>query len=198
MTGTEMTEQTVVNGEHAPERRQYQRVQDAVALHIERLTDRPAAGQPGSTAPSESGRQGVRKHDKYEIEGYAEVRRNHPAVADYIDALEERIRELLLGGEQAQSVKPTHKVSLSAGGMSFSDKLLLQPGEVVAVTMTLFPSGQRIGTDAVVIAGNDSPEVANSDAPNYRLRFVRMSDADRECIAAHVTHLLGNRTQFTD
>ena len=105
------------------ERRQHVRVQDAVGLHIQRLTDMPAAGQAALTPPS----SGVRKRDKYEIEGYATVRRDHAAVAAYIDELEERIRELLLDGD-APAAKPSHKVSLSAGGIYFSDKVLLHPG----------------------------------------------------------------------
>ncbi len=189
-----MTDQSETGGtEDSSERRINERVQDAIALQIERLTDLPAAGQ-SVKAPE---RQSVRKRDKYEIEGYAEVCRDHPDVASYIDALEERIRELLLGGEKAP-VRPTHKVSLSAGGIRFSDALLLQPGEMVGLTMTLFPSGQRIGSDALILAGNDSPEVARSDSPTYRARFIRMSDTDRQSIENHVLQLLGKRSGLQD
>lgn len=188
-----MTDQADTSTDITSERRTHDRVQDAVALHIERLTDLPAAGQP-VRPPA---RQPVRKRDKYEIDGYAAVCRDYPEVANYIDALEERIRELLLGGESA-AVKPTHKVSLSAGGLRFSDKLLLQPGEMVGLTLTLFPSGQRIGTDALILSGNDAPEVARSEQPTYRARFVRMSDADRQTITDHVHRLLGKRTNLQD
>ncbi|MGQ7843728.1 hypothetical protein ACUNV4_04585 [Granulosicoccus sp. 3-233] len=189
-----MTDQSDMGGtQESSERRSSERVQDAIALHVERLTDLPAAGQV-VRAPA---RQSVRKRDKYEIDGYAEVCRDHPEVAAYIDALEERIRELLLGGESAP-IRPTHKVSLSAGGIRFQDTLLLQPGEMVGLTMTLFPSGQRIGTDALILAGNDSPEVARGDSPTYRARFVRMSDADRQTIGDHVQSLLGKRTNLQD
>lgn len=188
-----MTEQVDRGTEPTSERRTHERVQDAVALHIERLTDLPAAGQsvPAPVRPS------VRKRDKYDIKGYGVVRSDYPEVADYIDALEERIRELLLGGETAP-VKPTHKVSLSAGGLRFSDSMLLQPGEMVGLTLTLFPSGQRIGTDALILSGNDAPEVARSDSPTYRARFVRMSDADRQSVTDHVHRLLGKRVSLQD
>ena len=188
-----MTDQADKGRDESSERRASERVQDAVALHIERLTDLPAAGQ----AVSAPARKSVRKRDKYEMEGYAAVCRDYPEVAGYIDALEERIRELLLGGDTAP-VKPTHKVSLSAGGVRFSDSLLLQPGELVGLTLTLFPSGQRIGTDALILSGNDSPEVARSDSPTYRARFVRMSDADRQTIDEHVHRLLGKRVSLQD
>ncbi len=188
-----MTDQVETPSNTSPERRHYLRVQDAVGLHVQRLTDMPAAGH-SSASPV---RQTVRRRDKYEIEGYAVVRSEYPAVASYIDDLEERIRELLLGGESAPE-KPSHKVSLSAGGLRFSYHLLLQPGEMVGITLTLFPSGRRIGTDAVIVSGNNAPEVARGDEPTYRARFVRMSDADRQTVDEHVNNLLGKRVSFED
>ena len=188
-----MTDQVETPSHTSPERRQHLRVQDAVGLQVQRLTDLPAAGQ--SAAVPE--RPSVRRRDKYEIDGYAVVRSDYPAVASYIDDLEERIRELLLGGDSAAD-KPTHKVSLSAGGVRFSDRLLLQPGEMIGITLTLFPSGRRIGSDALIVSGNNAPEVARRDEPTYHARFVRMSDADRQAIDDHVESLLGKRVSFDD
>ncbi|MFT6304290.1 MAG: hypothetical protein ACJAY2_003493, partial [Pseudomonadales bacterium] len=122
-------------------------------------------------------------------DGYADVRRNFPAVASYIDALEERIRQLLLDGDSTQG-SPTHKVSLSAGGVHFADTILLRPGELIGLTITLFPSGRRITTDARILDGNEAPEVTKRDEPSYRALFVRMSDADREAVEAHVRRIL--------
>lgn len=188
-----MTDQVDPPSHASPERRQHLRVQDAVGLQVQRLTDLPAAGQSATSLE----RKTVRRRDKYEIDGYAVVRSEYPAVASYIDDLEERIRELLLGGETAAE-KPTHKVSLSAGGLSFSDRLLLQPGEMIGITLTLFPSGRRIGSDALIVAGNNAPELARGDEPTYHARFVRMSDADRQAIDEHVENLLGKRVSFAD
>lgn len=188
-----MTDQVENPSHTSSERRRQLRAQDAVGLHIQRLTDMPAAGHSVASPAQPS----VRRRDKYEIEGYAVVRSEYAAVASYIDDLEERIRELLLGGESA-SVKPSHKVSISAGGLSFSDKILLQPGEMIGITMTLFPSGRRIGTDAVIVSGNNAPEVARGDEPTYHARFLRMSDADRQAVDEHVQHLLGKRASFED
>jgi hypothetical protein len=167
------------------DRREYTRVQDAVGLSIQKLTDMPAAGMVVS--PSSPNK--VRKSDKYDIEGYAAVRRDQPAVASYIDALEERIRQLLLDGD-ATTDKPTHKVSLSAGGVHFADTILLRPGELIGLTITLFPSGRRISADARILDGIEAPEVAKRDEPNYRALFVRISDADRAAVEAHVQGIL--------
>lgn len=176
------------DSEAREERRHFVRVQDAVGLQLQKLVERPAAGQPNAVVVPPK----VRKRDKYAIEGYADVRRDFPAVATYITDLEERIRELLLDGDVAQS-KPTHKVSLSAGGLSFSDKNLYVPGEHISMTLTLFPTGRRIGTDAIVVSANDSDEVLSQDNPTYRAQFIRMSDADRLVIEAHVEQLLSKR-----
>lgn len=190
-----MTERADQPSADCDERRHHVRVQDAIGLHIQQLTDLPAAGQPN--LPVE--RTPVRKADKYEIEGYGVVRRDYPAVASYIDDLEERIRELLLNGDSTTSdAKPTHKVSLSAGGLHFSDKRLLHPGEMVGLTLTLFPGGQRIGTDARIISGNDAPEVARKGEPSYRALFIRMSDTDRRTVDEHVRQLLEKRQSLQD
>ncbi len=68
----------------------------------------------------------------------------------------------------------------------------------IGITLTLFPSGRRVGTDAVVVSGNNAPEVARGDEPTYHARFVRMSDADRQAVEEHVKNLLGKRVSFED
>jgi len=173
------------------ERRRHQRVQDAVGLHVRR---------PGE-ADDSSGRPTVRRANRYDIKGYADVRRDQPDVAAYIDELEERIRQLLLDGEPVGAL-PTHKVSLSAGGMAFADKRLFEPGETLGVTLTLFSQGdagpRRVAFDARVVSANDAPEVANGDRPNYRLVFEHMSDADRDALVAHVMTLRDARPDADD
>ena len=174
------------------ERRRYVRANDAIGLHVQRLEDIPAAGEAQATPVVAESR--VRRLNKYAIEGYADVRRNMPEVAAYIDELEERIRELLLqlDGDDIP-VAPTHKVSLSAAGIRFSDKLLLHPGEFVGVSLTLFPSGRRIGTDARVVSANDDEQVSSAGVFSHRLDFVRMTDADRKIIDEHVQSLIRSR-----
>lgn len=168
------------------ERRDFDRVQDAVALQICRLHELPAAGEVRKQVNEDTS---VRRVNKYDIEGYAEVKRDYPAVAGYVDELEERIREFLLDGAEPTAV-PTHKVSLSASGMAFADDMLLYPGEVVGINVTLFPSERRISCDARVLSAGEAPEVADGEKHTYRLQFVRISDADKACINKHVRGLL--------
>jgi len=165
------------------ERRRHARVQDAVGLYLRR---------PEDLFTEAVGRTPVRRANKYDIAGYAEVRRDHPDVAAYIDSLEERIRQLLLDGDLVEDV-PTHKVSLSAGGLAFADPRLFEPGETYGLTLTLFPSRRRVACDARVISANDAPEVADGDRPNYRLMFVDISDGDREVLLDHIGQLIDNR-----
>lgn len=176
------------------ERRSFIRVYDAVGLHLQRLLELPAAGEPMIQAQIPR----VRKTDKYEIEGYAAVRADYPAVTDYISELEERIRQLLLNSDEAPT-KPTHKVNLSAGGLYFSDSQLFYPGELLSLGITLFPTGQRIVGDAKIISANDADYYGSvADKPSYRVEFVRMADADRRVLENHVDQLLTKRLALED
>lgn len=168
------------------ERRDFERVQDAVGLQVQRLHEIPAAGEAANkSAPIGK----VRRANKYDINGYADVKRDYPAVANYVVELEERIRQLLLDGA-IPSETPTHKVSLSASGMAFADDSLMYPGEQVGLTITLFPSLRRVACDARVISAGDAPEIANGEMHTYRLSFVRITDADKQALDQHVRGLL--------
>lgn len=178
----ESTHNTLPQGE----RRDYERVQDAIGLQVKRLHELPAAGEV-PTQMVQPGR--VRRANKYDIKGYAEVKRDYPAVAQYVEELEERIRQLQLEGA-VPSETPTHKVSLSASGMAFADDVLMYPGEQVGVTITLFPSLKRVACDARVVSAGDAPEIANGDKHTYRLNFVRITDSDRQTLIDHVKALV--------
>lgn len=170
------------------ERREFDRVQDAVALQVQRLHELPAAGEVVSNVDSADK---VRRANKYDIDGYADVKRDYPAVANYVEALEERIRQLLLDGA-ISSESPTHKVSLSASGMAFADNMLMYPGEQIGLTITLFPSLRRVACDARVISAGDAPEIANGEQHTYRLSFVRITDTDKQALDQHVQGLLSS------
>lgn len=167
------------------ERRSHERVQDAIGLQIERLHEMPAAGEPASRPSTDTN---IRRANKYDIPGYADVKRDYPAVASYVQELEERIRQLQLDGVKPAEA-PTHKVSLSASGVAFADDQLLYPGELVGITLTLFPSLRRIGCDARVVSTGDAPEIANGEKHTYRMTFVRITDEDRAMINEHVKGL---------
>ncbi len=168
------------------ERREFDRVQDAVALRISRLHELPAAGEPHIVQNTDLA---VRRTNKYDIDGYAEVKRDYPEVANYVDELEERIRDFLLDVAEPTSA-PTHKVSLSASGMAFADDMLLYPGEVIGINLTLFPSEKHLSCDARVLSAGDAPEVANGEKHTYRIQFVRIDEADKASINDHVRGLL--------
>jgi len=168
------------------ERRDYARVQDAIGLQVKRLHELPAAGEVKNQMV-QAGR--VRRANKYDIEGYADVKRDFPAVSEYVEELEERIRQLQLEGA-VPSETPTHKVSLSASGMAFADDVLMYPGEQVGVTVTLFPSLKQVACDARVVSAGDAPEIANGDKHTYRLNFIRITDADKQVLIDHVQALV--------
>lgn len=166
------------------ERRDYERVQDAVGLQIELLLELPAAGEVQPRVATEE-RVQIRVKNKYDIKGYGDVKRDHPAVAKYIDDLEERIRTLLLRGDTPAEI-PSHKVSLSGSGMAFADDLVLQPGDMIGVKLTLFPGLSRISCDATIISVGDAQEVGVGDRHTYRAIFNRITDQDRQLIDTHV------------
>lgn len=168
------------------ERRDRQRVTDAIGLEFRKLSELPAAGEPGDIEPVKA----VRAANKYDIEGYGDVKRDYPAVADYIDSLEERIRQLRIGGEVTAAATATHKVSLSASGIAFADSQLLQPGEAICLKMTLFPGQIEISCDGTVVSAGDVGELAEGDQHTYRVSFTRILEHDRNLIEGHVRQLV--------
>lgn len=169
-----------------PERRRHVRVRDALGLRVQRLGDLPANGHLQGKATIIAADN---ISDSSSVEGYSRVQNEFPAVAEHIHDLEERVRQLLLA-RSTEPTLPTHKVSLSEGGLNFTERMLFLPGEKVHIELTLFPLGQRISADAVIISANDSDDVSTSDQPTYHAKFIRISDADHKLLASHVDHLL--------
>ena len=191
--------------EEKEDRRGHLRVRDAVGLVVRPLKSLPAAGDSEYRSETSLGvampeaRTKVRKNNKYEIKGYAEVKSQYPDVTDYISALEERIRTLLLQGDRP-SENPTHITSLSVGGIAFAEDMLLQVDEPVSMQITLFPTLHRISCDATIVTVSDAPEVGLGDKHTYRASFTRMSDQDRTFLEAHVKKLHGgsHRPEYFD
>jgi len=91
---------------------------------------------------------------------------------------------------------PTHKSSLSSVGLAFAHEILMHPGELIALNITLFPSGREkrdIKVDARVVSANDAPEIADGDKPTYRIAFESIAEEDREFIETHVQALSKKR-----
>lgn len=185
--------------EERKDRRSHPRVRDAIGLVVQPLLSLPAAGDAEGQSPAsiKKARSKVRKNNKYEISGYAEVKSQYPDVAKYISDLEERIRTLLLQGD-SPSESPTHITSLSAGGIAFAEDTLLQVDEQVSLQITLFPSLQRITCDATIVSVGDAPEVGLGDKHTYRASFTRLTDADKSTIENHVKRLISgfNKAEF--
>jgi len=178
------------------ERRANPRVRDAIGLVITVLETDAATSVAQSSTPVPD-RARVRKQNKYELAGYAEVKANFPEVANYIAALEERIRTLLLQGDHSAE-RPSHKVSLSAGGLAFADNRIMQTGDTLELSLTLFPQLYRIKCRARIIAVGDAAEVGEGAERTYRVEFTDISAADAEEISAHVKSLDGNVSRYTE
>ena len=172
------------------EKRASQRVRDAIGLELS-VVSTPAGpdltpdSKPVLSVASGQPRQRIRKYNKYAIKGYADVKRDQPAVADYIDELEERIRTLLLQGDRT-SEHPTHKVSLSASGLAFAENEVFEVDAILSLRMTLFPSLAHIECLGRIISAGDAPEVGQSSKHTYRLTFIDISAEDQDVVDKHV------------
>lgn len=163
------------------ERRQFVRIMDAVGFEYSVLK-----GDEIEVYSGVERRSRVRVVNKYDIEGYADVKRDYSDVADYIARLEERIRQLVLvGGPSAEA--PTHQVSLSAGGMAFADDQLLIPGARIGIQLTLFPEMFRIVCKGKLVAVNDASVHATDNQHYYHVEFYGIAVEDQKRIDEHVT-----------
>jgi len=139
----------------------------------------------------------VRKQNKYEIAGYAQVKANYPEVANYIAELEERIRTLLLQGDHSPE-RPSHKVSLSASGLAFADDRIMQTGDTLELNLTLFPQLQKINCRGRIVSVGDASEVSEGAKRTYRVEFTDLSADDASSIDKHVKSLEGNVSRYTE
>lgn len=171
------------------ERRSHSRVRDAICLSVRRLADVPTAGKQQDNQANFPV-FGLNK-DKSTITGYSQMQREYPEVAEHIYELEERIEQLSLERGVVRQL-PTHKVTLSAVGLTFSHGSLFLPGESVCLTLTLFPSGQRIVVDAKIVSANEPDDESYEDKPTYRAEFESMKDADQEFLESHIEQLHAN------
>ncbi len=97
------------------------------------------------------------------------------------------------GAEPEGQAVPTHKISLSSVGLAFAHDVLMQPGELITVEITLFPSVHIVRADARIVAANDAPEIADGDKPTYRIAFETIDSSDRDFIEEHIKKLSRHR-----
>ena len=95
--------------------------------------------------------------------------------------------------EPEEDCRPTHKISLSAVGVAFAHDVLMRPGELITVGITLFPSCKTIQADGRIVSANDAPEIADGDKPTYRVSFESIIDSYRDTIEAQVQSLVQQR-----
>lgn len=163
------------------ERRQHLRVMDAIGLEIlHESGDKLAASTHVSRA--------TKAHNRYDLDGYSVVQRDFPAIVEYIDLLEEQIRQLQLDGRSVTD-SPTHTVILSAGGVAFADDQLFQPGDILSLRLTLFPQRKRIECDGAIVSIGDITELARDTQHSYRVTFTSIAEQDVQAIDQHVHRL---------
>lgn len=131
----------------------------------------------------------------------SQERRRAERVQDAVGLQITRLLDQSGAGELRQSIdrepvsfeRPTHKISLSAVGVAFAHDVLMRPGELISIDITLFPSCQTVQADGRIVSANDTHEIADGDKPTYRVMFESISDVDRDVIAAQVKTLVERR-----
>ncbi len=97
---------------------------------------------------------------------------------------------------EVDSERPSHKISLSSVGVAFAHDILMRPGELISIYITLFPSKHTIRADGRIVSANTAPEISDGDKPTYRVSFESIEDTDRKVIEAHVASLSSRRPQM--
>lgn len=183
------------------ERRTRERVIDAVGLEIWPVD---AGGQSAEESDGRSadpavglqrGAVPVINLRKYDIPGYPAVQQHYPAVADYIGELEALVLKFVqepaaeTGGRSSHS-RPNRKISLSASGLAFGHTLLLQPGDLVWVALTLFPENIEIRCQAEINGIGDAGKLAAANEHTYRAVFRGLTIHQELAIERHIQKLL--------
>jgi hypothetical protein len=82
---------------------------------------------------------------------------------------------------------PTHKVSLSGSGIAFASDVLLQPGDEVALGLTLFPSRQLLQLTGTVVSVGEAGVHVVGGPYAARVVFTELSEASRDLIVDHIS-----------
>lgn len=120
--------------------------------------------------------------------GLERMRREHPEVAAYLEALNDKLDVLiqLLAVHQSEMPdSPTHRVSLSASGISFSTSETIGAGAVLELTVLLFPEFACVRAFGTVMHSQPAAEGADGSL-ELRVDFTHIREADRELIIRHV------------
>ena len=178
------------------ERRRYFRIDDEVALKLRALNDEQLAqavshlhiGYPDKIqlASSFATTSAQMKHS------LERVRRDVPDIANYLEALNEKLDtlvQLLAASDNEMADHPTHNVNLSASGISFQSDESLVMGTHAEIKLLMFPSYVCILAYGDIVYCSKS-KAGPKDGQRYDIGidFTHIRENDRELIIKHVTH----------
>lgn len=112
------------------------------------------------------------------------IEQQYPSVARYLTTLKKQIdylSEKLLPDDKLNGAHESH-VNISAQGISFLSTVAIAIGEVVEISLQLFPNKQRIIVFAKVI----SSEKAEDFQYKLTVDFEHIHEADREILIKHI------------
>ena len=176
------------------ERRSFFRVNDAVALNVNKL-------EPDLLKAAQERLQ-RREHELQALAGKGDsntqlqtalrdVEAKHPEVANLFRLFESRIDSLVQAlSQQDKSAQesPNVVVSMSGSGLGFDWPTAYYEGEYLLVEMTLFPLQYQIEAIAKIVRGNPA-ERATDGKFHCALEFVEIAHTDREVLLQHVHNL---------
>lgn len=118
------------------------------------------------------------------------IRDSDPAIASYLQSLEERLDALarLLVIEQNDTPDiPTHDVNISGNGLRFGHPEALEAGSHLALDMQLFPSRTCLSMFGVVVRSKELKRPAkNGSRFTVAVDFCDVHEDDRELLIHHV------------
>lgn len=171
------------------ERRAYFRVTDAVALRVSALDTEKAAEFEQQLQTRKASADGVLSNTSAHMI-WRNIEENYPDIAAYLLRLERRLGAMQeqMGMIAADAVErtPTHTVNVSGSGLHFEADEAFFIGQLVRVSMRLFPSGQSIDALAKVVRGNKRATPAAQGKFSCALEFVEILPGELEALLQHI------------
>lgn len=174
------------------DRRRYFRIDDQVALRhrviapaqLESAVARMQLGLPDrigvASAFSSSSHQ-----MRHTLERF---RRDQPDLAGYLESLNEKLDlmiQLLAVTENDLPDQPTHRVQLSASGVSFSTDEPPKVDDILELTLLLFPAFTCVRLYGTVVTCTPADTGSDGDS-QVGVDFTHIRESDRELIIRHV------------
>lgn len=171
------------------ERRAYFRVTDAIALRVSALDADKAAEFEQQLKTRMASADGESLNTSAHMI-WRNIEENHPDIAAYLLRLERRLDAMQeqMGAIAVDAVErtPTHTVNISGSGLHFEADEAWFIGQLVHVSMRLFPSGQSIDALAKVVRGNKRATPAAQGKFSCALEFVEIPPGELEALLQHI------------